>query len=71
MKRSDVVDGSGSLDVFDSDGRFLGVLRCDVEFTMFPALPRLAGGYVYGITTDSLGAQYVVRARIERPDSDP
>jgi hypothetical protein len=53
-------------DVFDAAGRFLGNLRSDVPLSMFPALPQFVNGSVYGVTTDSLGVSYVVRARIEK-----
>lgn len=57
-------------DVFDPDGRFLGTATSDVAFTSFPAPPVFTNHFVYGVTTDSLGIHYVVRARIQRGESD-
>lgn len=54
-------------DVFDPSGRFLGTVASPVQFTTYRALPVFVGDKVYGVTTDSLGVDYVVRARIERP----
>jgi hypothetical protein len=63
-------DGPGAsqsdFDVFDEDGRFLGTMVSDVKLTMFPALPDFLRDEVYGVTIDSLGVQYVVRALIKR-----
>lgn len=52
-------------DVFDESGRYLGRLSSDLRLLTFPALPIFLGEEVYGVTTDYLGVQYVVRARIE------
>jgi hypothetical protein len=53
-------------DVFDESGRYLGRLSSDVRLLTFPALPQFLDDEMYGVTIDSLGVQYVVRARIER-----
>jgi hypothetical protein len=47
-------------DVFDSDGRFLGVVTLPQLFT--PKLFR--GDKIYGIWRDELEVQYVVRLRV-------
>ncbi len=52
-------------DVFDSEGRYLGRMQSDVRFVLFPALPMFARGALYGVSTDSLGAETLVRARIQ------
>jgi hypothetical protein len=55
-----------TFDVFDAEGRYLGQLRSDVILAMLPALPRFVEGAVYGVTTDSLGVHYIVRARLAK-----
>ena len=55
-------------DVLDREGRYLGRIHSGVRFTTYRALPLFVGDRVYGVTTDSLGVDYVVRARIERPE---
>jgi hypothetical protein len=52
--------------VFDAEGRFVGLIRSDISFAMFPSLPRFMGSAIYGVVTDSLGVPYVVRALVER-----
>jgi hypothetical protein len=54
-------------DVFDDDGRYLGQVTADVAFETLPVLPQFYDDVVLGVTEDSLGVQYVVRARIEKP----
>ncbi len=62
-------EDQGSLfDVFDPEGRYLGPVVSEVEFVTNRALPIFLEDVVYGVTTDSLGVDYVVRARIERPE---
>lgn len=62
----------GSLfDVFDPEGRYLGPAASDVTFLANRALPVFLEDLVYGVTTDSLGVDHVVRARIERPEVAP
>jgi len=61
------VDEQGRrFDVFDVEGRFLGTAESDVAFSSLPAPPVFTGSFVYGVTTDALGVQYVVRGRITR-----
>jgi hypothetical protein len=58
---------SGRLyDVFDPRGRFLGTVTLPFPLSGVPR-PGAYGQRIYGVTTDSLGVQYVVRARVERP----
>lgn len=53
-------------DVFDPEGRFLG--SATLPFPLGRLLrPVARRDRIYGVTTDSLGVQYVVRARVERP----
>lgn len=49
--------GGPTWDVFDGDGRFLGVVRMPPRFTPFVIQDR----HVYGVLRDELDVQYVVR----------
>ena len=49
-------------DIFDREGRYLGMLTPPGDFS--PFLSR--GEYVYGVQRDDLGVQYVVRHRVVR-----
>ncbi len=52
--------GSRDWDVFDPDGRYLGIVTMPPRFT-----PRLIlGGRIYGVWRDDLDVQYVIRLRI-------
>jgi hypothetical protein len=52
--------GSRDWDVFDPEGRYLGVVTMPLRFT-----PRLIlGGRIYGVWRDELDVQYVLRLRI-------
>ncbi|UCG88707.1 MAG: 6-bladed beta-propeller [Gemmatimonadota bacterium] len=52
--------GSRDWDVFDPDGRYLGVVTMPPRFT-----PRIIlGGKIYGVWRDDLDVQYAVRLRI-------
>jgi hypothetical protein len=53
-------------DVYDAEGRFLGPLESPVPLSTLRALPQFVGDFLYGVTTDSLGVDFVVRARILR-----
>lgn len=55
--------GSHRWDIFDAEGRYLGVLEFPVGFTPLRLLP----GQVYGTWNDDLGVPYVKRLAIERP----
>jgi hypothetical protein len=61
-------DGSAPapLDVFDPDGRYLGPLAATFHLVPMPALPVFRDGRVWGVTEDTLGVRYVIRARLER-----
>ena len=52
--------GASDWDVFDSEGRFLGVVSMPERFA-----PRVfVGDKIYGVWRDELDVQYVVRLRI-------
>jgi hypothetical protein len=56
-------------DVFEPDGRYLGVVLTPEEFRTYPA-PVMRGDTVWAVTRDSLDVQRVVRYRVavrERP----
>lgn len=50
---------------FDGDGRYQGVIPSEVGLSSQPQ-PFVRDGYVYGVTRDEIGVQYVVRLRVER-----
>ncbi|HSM16974.1 MAG TPA: 6-bladed beta-propeller [Gemmatimonadales bacterium] len=52
--------GSSEFEVFDAEGRYLGVVTMPDRFTPL----RFEGDVVYGIWRDELDVQYVVRLRI-------
>ncbi len=52
------------LDVFDSQGRYLG--RVYLPFKIGYSVPLIQNGQIYAITSDSMDVPYVVRARIEK-----
>jgi hypothetical protein len=54
--------GASTYEVFDADGRYLGEIAPPDEFEPLHS----AGEYVYGISRDDLGVQYVVRLRVVR-----
>jgi hypothetical protein len=62
--RATLEDEGRLFDVFDVEGRFLGRVRSPVRFVTMPALPLFTGDRIYGVTTDSIGAEQVVRMRI-------
>lgn len=53
-------------DLFDVDGRFLGAIRLPFSLQINPE-PIVRNGLLYGITTDELGAENIVRAEILKP----
>ena len=55
---------SGAWDVFDADGRYLGVLDLPYRFTPF----SFRGDKIYGVWLDDFDIQYVKRLRIVRPE---
>ncbi|HUP52207.1 MAG TPA: 6-bladed beta-propeller [Longimicrobiales bacterium] len=52
-------------DVFDPEGRFLGMLTLPFALEETP-VPVIRGGAIYAVTQDELEVPYVVRARIEK-----
>ena len=55
--------GAADWDVFDADGRYLGVVTMPDRFS-----PRLfMGDKLYGVWRDDLDVQYVVRLKIDQP----
>lgn len=56
---------SRSHDVFDPEGRYLGVVESDFVIASFR--PLVIGDRLYAITRDEFDIPYVVRARIVRP----
>jgi len=55
--------GAPDWDVFDKEGRFLGVVRMPPRFQ-----PRLfVGDAIYGVQRDELDVQYVTRVRVVTP----
>jgi sugar lactone lactonase YvrE len=65
-----VLSASGEVgwefDVFDPEGRYLGVVELPFRLPRGEA-PIFREGLLYGITQDELEVQYVVVARVERP----
>ena len=58
-------DDAGRLfDIFDGEGRFLGMLRLPFELHYSIPVPIVREGVLYGATYDEIGVLYVVRARI-------
>lgn len=55
------------LDVFDPEGRYLGRVRSRI--TLSQRALTFRDDRVYGLTSDDLGVNYVVRLRVERGDS--
>jgi hypothetical protein len=53
----------GAFDVFEPDGRYLGMIRVPDDFRTSPP-PVLRGDYVWAVTRDDLDVQRVVRYRI-------
>jgi len=56
-------------DVFDPAGRYLGEVHVPFPVEFYPA-PIFRGSYMYSVTEDQLEVPFVVRARIERPETD-
>ena len=57
--------GSPEWEVFDAEGRYLGVVELPARFT--PA--KITEDAVYGIWLDELDVQYVKRLSIVKPDA--
>ena len=54
-----------AFDVFEPNGRYLGIVRAPDDFQIFPR-PVLRGDRVWAVTRDDLGVQRVVRFRVAR-----
>jgi len=54
--------GAPRWDVFDAEGRYLGVVEFPADF----ALMTFEGDAVYGVMRDELDVQYVARLRVQR-----
>jgi len=54
------VSGTPDWDVFDREGRYLGVVTLPARYT----LRTVRGGRIYGVWRDELDVQYVLRLRI-------
>ena len=55
---------STALDVFSSDGRYLGRLKLDSRIKSAYPGPVIRDDYLYAVAQDELGVDYVVRARL-------
>jgi hypothetical protein len=55
--------GSPEWEVYDTDGRFLGIVTLPERFAPMDA----AGNYLYGVWRDEVDVQYVMRVRVDRP----
>lgn len=53
-------------DIFDAEGRFLGMVRLPFPLRSSPH-PIMRGGVLYGVTSDEMGVPYVVRGRVVKP----
>lgn len=61
-------DNAGRIfDLFDPEGRYLGTLSLPFSLAWSRPEPVVRDGVLYGVTTDEVGAAYVVRARVEKP----
>ncbi len=61
-------DNAGRLfDLFDAEGRYLGMLRLPFSLAWSRPEPVVREGVLYGVTSDEVGVPYVVRARIVKP----
>ncbi len=58
-----VTDRLRVFDVFDREGRYLGVVRLPFSLRRHPS-PIVRGGLLYGLALDQLDVQYIVTARI-------
>ena len=62
-------DDSRLFDLFDPEGRYLGAVRLPFSLRSNPE-PIVRDDILYGITTDDLGAENVVIARIKKSQTD-
>ncbi|MDE2872414.1 MAG: 6-bladed beta-propeller [Gemmatimonadota bacterium] len=62
-------DDRGRLfDLFEAQGRYLGLLHLPFELGWSTPEPIVRGGVLYGVTSDETGVLYVVRATILKPE---
>ena len=65
IKSDDDEESEGPLyDLFDPEGRYLGMLKFPFNLRSYPIVRN---EIIYGHTRDELGADIIVRARIEKP----
>ncbi|MDE2796516.1 MAG: 6-bladed beta-propeller [Gemmatimonadota bacterium] len=65
---ADDEDDVGRLfDLFDDEGRYLGMLRLPFDLHYSIPAPIVRDGVLYGATYDEIGVLYVVRASIVKP----
>ncbi len=61
-------DGGRAFDVFDPEGRYLGMLSLPFPLPLASnPEPIIRDGVLHGVTSDESGVPYVVRARIVKP----
>ncbi len=61
-------EGGRTFDVFDPEGRYLGMLRLPFALPLASnPEPIIRDGVLHGVTSDESGVPYVVRARIVKP----
>ncbi len=61
-------DGGRAFDVFDPEGRYLGMLPLPFPLPLASnPEPIIRDGVLHGVTSDESGVPYVVRARIVKP----
>ena len=60
-------DAGRLFDLFEAEGRCLGVVRLPFEMGWSIPEPIVRQGVLYGVTSDEIGVLYVVRARIVKP----
>jgi hypothetical protein len=58
-----------AFDVFDRDGRFLGPVAAPFGLVVDDPHPRVRGDRVWAVVEDDVGIPYLVRFRLERPET--
>ncbi|MCY3630436.1 MAG: 6-bladed beta-propeller [Bacteroidota bacterium] len=67
IKSDEDKESEGPLfDLFDPEGRYLGVLEFPFNLRSYPIVRN---EIIYGITRDEFGTDIIVRARIEKPEA--
>ena len=54
-------------DLFDGQGRYLGMLRLPFDLRNSVPAPIVREGVLYGVTSDEIGVLFVVRGRVVKP----